>query len=376
MDSNLHFLTNALLIVVCTLMGTSFLSIHIPKKEGLKNYRISLKVLAGAYYAMALLTVMVLTFNLADNSREHFTFIAIFISSTQALLFTFTLITLINPNFVKFKNLLKHIAPYLIFSILYLISNTIYDDPILTSLKDVPQYLNNPTIWIRLLFLVYYAFQLICYTILFITEAKKYNEELLDYFSEVVQLKMKWVKIAYYTALAVGILAMVSNFFPKQFDWIVTIIFAFFYFGFAQEYIKYNKVFEVIEPALKAPIIEASIPQPRIVIKTDWEHFKQKVLSQKYYREPGITIEDIANKLNIGRTTLSNMINREEGVNFNTWINRLRIEEAKQLLIENPDYTIAIISEIVGYTEQANFSRQFKQIAGETPLLWRKKSAS
>jgi len=376
MDSNLHFLTNALLIVVCTLMGTSFLSIHIPKKEGLKNYRISLKVLAGAYYAMALLTVMVLTFNLADNSREHFTFISIFISSTQALLFTFTLITLINPNFVKLKNLLKHLAPYLIFSAFYLISNTIYDDPKLTSLKDVPLYLDNPTIWIRLLFLVYYAFQLICYTVLFISEAKKYDTELLDYFSEVVKLKMEWVKIAYYTALVVGLIAMVSNFFPKQFDWIVTTIFAFFYFGYAQEYIKYNKVFNIIEPVINVPIVEATISQPRIVIKTDWEHFKQKIFSQKYYREPGVTIEDIANKLNIGRTTLSNMINREEAVNFNTWINRLRIEDAKQLLIENPDYTIAIISEIVGYTEQANFSRQFKQIAGETPLLWRKKSAS
>ena len=92
--------------------------------------------------------------------------------------------------------------------------------------------------------------------------------------------------------------------------------------------------------------------------------------------ESGVTIEDLANKLNIGRTTLSNLINREEGVNFNTWINRLRIEEAKQLLIDNPDYTIAKISEMVGYTEQANFSRQFKQITGESPLLWRKQAAS
>jgi YesN/AraC family two-component response regulator len=89
-----------------------------------------------------------------------------------------------------------------------------------------------------------------------------------------------------------------------------------------------------------------------------------------------VTIEDIANKLKVGRTTLSNLINREEGVNFNTWINRLRIEYAKQLMIDNPDYTIAKISELVGYTEQANFSRQFKLIAGESPLLWRKKTAS
>lgn len=376
MGTDFHFLTNSLLIVVCLLMGTSFLSIHIPQKEDLKNYKISLKVLAGAYFVMGLLTFLILAFNLADNSREYFTFIAIFISSTQALLFTFTLVTLINPQFVKLKNVLKHLSPYAIFIICYTISSIIYGDPKLSSLTDVGLYIDNPTIWIRLIFLAYYAFQLIYYTIIFISEEKKYNAEILNYFSEVVKLKMEWVNVAYYTALAVGVIAMITSFLPARFDWITTLIFAFFYFGYAQEYIKYNKVFTIIEPALKAPLVEAAISQPRIVIKTDWEHFKQMILAKKYYREPGITIEDIASKLNIGRTTLSNLINREEGINFNAWINRLRIEDAKQMLIEKPDYSIAIISEMVGYTEQANFSRQFKQIAGETPLVWRKKSAS
>ncbi len=376
MGSDFHFLNNSLLAVVCAVMGTSFLSIHIPKKEGLKSYRISLKVLSGAYFALSLLTVAVIVFNLADNSREHFTFIGIFISSTQALLFTFTLITLINPSFVKLKNVLKHLAPYFIFIALYIISASIYDDPKIILLRSVTENLDNPTIWVRMLFLAYFIFQLFYYTFLFLHEAKKYNEELLDYFSEVVQLKMQWVRIAFFSALTIGIIAMLANFFPKQYDWIITFIFSIFYFGFAQEYIKYNKVFKIVEPAIIPPAIEAPTSQTRFIIKTDWDYLKKQIVAGKYYRKAGVTIEDIANKLTIGRTTLSNLINREEGVNFNTWINRLRIEDAKLLMMENPDYTIAIISEMVGYTEQANFSRQFKQIAGESPLLWRKKSAS
>jgi len=243
------------------------------------------------------------------------------------------------------------------------------------SLDNTYQNLSNPTIWIRILFLGFFTFQLIYYTLLFLKEAKKYDEELLDYFSDVVQLKMKWVRIAFFSALAIGITAMLSNFFPKHNDWIVTLLFAIFYFGFAQEYIKYNKVFTIIEPAISLPIIETPTIPTR-VIKIDWAHYKQQILASKYYCESGVTIEDIANKLSIGRTTLSNLINREEGVNFNTWINRLRIDDAKLLLIENPDYSIATISEMVGYTEQANFSRQFKQITGESPLIWRKKLAA
>jgi len=376
MGANFHFLANALLLVVCGVMGSSFLSIHIPKKEGLRSYRISLKVLSSAYFALCLLTIAVLAFNLADNSREHFTFLSILISSTQALLFTFTIITLINPNFVKLKNVLHHLSPYAVFLVLYIISESIIGDPQISSFSSIPQIIDNPTIWVRLIFLAYYAFQLVYYPYLFFREAKKYDEELLNYFSEVVQLKMKWVRIAFYAALFIGVIAMASNFLPKDYDWMVTIVFATFYFGFAQEYIKYNKVFTIIEPAITNTTMEIPKANPRIIIKTDWEFYKQQIFSNRYYREPGVTIEDIANKINIGRTTLSNIINREEGVNFNTWINRLRIEDAKQLLLDNPDFTLAGISEMVGYTEQANFSRQFKQITGESPLLWRKKTAS
>ncbi len=375
MATNLHFLTNSLLAVVCAVMGTSFLSLHVPKKEGLKNYRISLKVLSGAYFTLSILTIAVLVFDLADNSREYFTFISIFISSTQALLFTFTLITLINPKFVKAKNLLKHLLPYFFILPLYLISFIIFDDPKISSFHDLSLNLNNPTIWIRFLFLAFILLQLVYYTILFLREEKKYDNELHDYFSEVIKLRMNWVKLAYFSALAIGIIAMISSFFPMNADWIVTIIFSAFYFIFAQEYIKYNKVFSIVEPAINTPIQETQQIHIR-TSRSDWEYFKQHIFSNKQYLVQGITIEEIANSLKISRTTLSNLINREEGVNFNTWINRLRIEDAKNLMVDNPDFTILQISEMVGYTEQANFSRQFKQITGESPLVWRKKSAS
>jgi AraC-like DNA-binding protein len=371
MASNLHFLTNALFTVVCIVMGTSFLSFPIPKKEGLSSYRISLKVLAITYFTLGLLTIAVLAFNLADNSREYFTFISVFISSTQALLFTFTLITLINPTFVKLNNVLAHLLPYIFFSLLYSVSVSLYGDPKLTSISLVWVHISNPTIWVRLLFLGYYFFQLIYYTYLFLREVRQYNKEILDYFSEVFQLKLKWVQIAFFSALAVGITAMISNFLPMQYDWIVILFYSLFYFGFAQEYIKYNKAFNIIEPAISTNSQDNSTPQV-IRTKTDWQLYKQQIEANRFYCQTGINIEELAQKLQIGRTTLSNLINREEGVNFNTWINMLRIKEAKHLLKNNPEYSLVTISEMVGFTEQSNFSRQFKQITGETPLVWRK----
>jgi AraC-like DNA-binding protein len=372
MASNFHFLTNALFTVVCIVMGTSFLSFPIPKKEDLHSYRISLKVLAAAYFTMGFLTSAVLAFNLADNSREYFTFISIFISSTQALLFTFTLITILNPSFAKINKVLLHLLPYIVFTLLYSISVSMFGDPKIVSIGQVWSHIGNPTLWVRLLFLGYYLFQLVSYTFLFLREVKMYNKEILDYFSEVYQLKMRWVQIAFFSALAVGTTAMISNFLPMQYDWIVTLFFSLFYFGFAQEYIKYNKVFSIIEPAITIETAELIQTDPKPRIKTDWLNYKQLIEANRFYCQTGINIEELAQKLQIGRTTLSNLINREEGVNFNTWINMLRIKEAKHLLKNNPELSLVTISEMVGFTEQSNFSRQFKQITGETPLVWRK----
>jgi len=375
MGTNFHFLTNSLLAVVCGVMGTSFLSFHIPNKEGLKNYRISLRVLASAYFAMSILAISILIFHFSDNSKEYFTYVITAISSIQALLFTFTLITLINPNYLKVRNLIRHLHPFLAFTTLFIVSIIIFGNPQIKTFDAIFQNRTHPTLWVRILFLGYYIFQLVYYSYLYTKEVKRYELELLDYFSDVYRIRMKWMVIAFYSALTIGLTALISCFFPMEYDWIFNLIYAVFYFGFAQEYIKYNRIFSIIEPAIIPETVETTT-SPKLRIKTDWNYLKQQISANHYYCEVSINIEEMAHKLNVGRTTLSNFINREEGMNFNTWINKLRIEDAKNLLIENPDYTIAIIAEMVGYSEQANFSRQFKLITGETPLVWRKKLAA
>ncbi len=376
MVTSFQFLANSLFAVVCAVMGISFLSLNTPNKPGLNNYRISLKVLATSYLALSFLTLALLVFNIKDNSQQYFSFFTLSVSSIQASLFCFTLIILINPGFFKTWNIIRLILPYLLILLLYFVSFVFYGDPKIESLRHISQSMENPTLWVRLVFLGYYFFQLVFYTYLFLWETRRYDEGLLNYFSEVVLLRLNWVRVAFFSALLMGITALVSGFFPLEFDWAFTLLFTVFYFAFAQEYIKYNKVFTIIESAINLPQGEPVAYPIRHLIKTDWLHYKKEIVLQKYYCKSGVNIEELAKKLNIGRTTLSNFINREEGMNFNSWINRLRIEDAKQLLLHHPDYTIAAISELVGYTEQANFSRQFKQITGESPLYWRKKVAS
>lgn len=374
MEFSLHFVTNLILTMVCLSMGTIFLSLPLPQKPGILKYKISLKVLAAAYFILALLTLMILVFKLSDNSREHLTFTGISISSFQAYLFTFAIIALLEPRYITVKNMFIHILPYFFLVFLFIASNKIYGNPVITHFNELGIFLTNPTLWIRILFYVFYIFQLVFYTWLYFRFEEKYKSQVLNYFSDNLWLKISWVRWAFLSALTLGIISMFSYLFHQKFDWIFTLIYTVFYFGFAMEYIKYNKIFVQIEPVVIDEDVEEPVivTQPKFRQKADWTLLKKQIVEENFFLEPGINIEEVARRIGIGRTSLSNFINREEGMNFNTWINSLRIDKAKETLLAHPDYSLSVIAEMVGYTEHANFSRQFKLITGESPLLWKK----
>lgn len=82
--------------------------------------------------------------------------------------------------------------------------------------------------------------------------------------------------------------------------------------------------------------------------------------------------ENYAQKLTLGLVTektyvsqwhLSKLLNRHEGRNFSEILNQIRVEHAKELLKEM-QLRIADISEMVGFTDVAHFSRVFKKLEG------------
>jgi len=124
---------------------------------------------------------------------------------------------------------------------------------------------------------------------------------------------------------------------------------------------------------LKPENAESIVNSYKNRIKQDWQSLKEQILANQYYLQSGINIEELSQQLGFGRTVLSTLINCEEGVNFNVWINTLRINKAKEYLISDPDKPLSAIAEMVGYTEHPNFSNQFKTITGESPLVWKEK---
>lgn len=98
----------------------------------------------------------------------------------------------------------------------------------------------------------------------------------------------------------------------------------------------------------------------------------KKVLSivNECYKD-GITLDEIAVRLNITPEYLGSLFSKEAGVNFSSYIKEFRIKKAKELLIgtELKTYEIA---EKVGYPDPKYFSRVFKEATGMTPGEYQK----
>jgi YesN/AraC family two-component response regulator len=82
-------------------------------------------------------------------------------------------------------------------------------------------------------------------------------------------------------------------------------------------------------------------------------------------------MDTLAYKFYTNRSYLSNYINVYKQKTFREWINCLRVEEAKKLLREYPEKTIAEIAAEVGIPDTTCFRRHFVSLTGLSPKIWR-----
>lgn len=86
--------------------------------------------------------------------------------------------------------------------------------------------------------------------------------------------------------------------------------------------------------------------------------------------KPGLTVNELAKKLDINVRDLSQIINKIYKNNFSNWINSLRVERSKKLLLENKNFTIEAIAKESGFNSKSNFNRVFKLETNLTPSEW------
>lgn len=93
----------------------------------------------------------------------------------------------------------------------------------------------------------------------------------------------------------------------------------------------------------------------------------------KPYLKESITIMQVADQMGLSTRLLSNYINNVKGRNFNAWINFLKVEETKRVLLEDCSRPLGEIAYEMGFSDSASLSKIFKSIEGIPPSVYRQR---
>lgn len=125
----------------------------------------------------------------------------------------------------------------------------------------------------------------------------------------------------------------------------------------------------------KQPLI---LPPTRVVVRhstdtlaIDDEMVRDALRLIRYRAHTGIRVSDVVRELAVARRALEQRFVRLVGRTPAAEIRRVRIEEAKRMLVET-DHSIAYISRATGFGHQDLFSRIFRRGVGQTPSQYRR----
>jgi AraC-like DNA-binding protein len=98
---------------------------------------------------------------------------------------------------------------------------------------------------------------------------------------------------------------------------------------------------------------------------------KNLMASERPFLKSDFCLPDLADQLKTSVHVLSQVINDGLKKTFFEMTAEYRIEEARKLLKEKPNFKIEEIAEVVGYNSKSSFNTAFKKITGQTPSEWR-----
>jgi len=213
-----------------------------------------------------------------------------------------------------------------------------------------------------------------------------------QYYDEEQDHKLKWIRFCYVIMMLTQMFILVYMLLPHGFMKIYALWYVLFMLYFTANFISFlgshkllldafayktlsgQEIMERIERRKKfkqgrdGAADQTELTDPQLV---RIERALQKWVQEKRFREYDKTRDQIAKELNTTKEMLHLYFTTKVGMDFKTWRTGLRIEEAKRLLIENPEMSTNIIAELSGFSDRSNFHRQFTKIVGCSPKQWR-----
>jgi len=201
----------------------------------------------------------------------------------------------------------------------------------------------------------------------------RYKNLIKQYYSSTEQLKLSWLALllgGFFIWKGIFVTGYLFYFIPRGTFATIFELFIEFGFLFYASMIVYKglqmpEVFNGLENGQKyktSPLKEEDK-------KRYLEKMEACMSEQKLYREPLLTLKDIAEKASVPAHYVSQILNETLNEKFYDYINRYRIEECKKILSTQSQNNKTILEVLyhVGFNSKSVFNNAFKKNVGMTP---------
>jgi AraC-like DNA-binding protein len=213
-----------------------------------------------------------------------------------------------------------------------------------------------------------------------------YNHRIANFYSNLEDKTLEWPKMILYSFAVSSIFTIITNFLGRAFFdkspliLLITciaysvLLFILGYLGYMQNHTVKNLEEDTILDIAIEPTIDEFGNEPEKASRRKFKNHLRKLFEKDLiYKNPELKISDIACKLNTNRTYISSFINSEYGCSFSTYVNRHRVNVAKEMLSDekNRNFSLEHIATLAGFGSLHSFIRAFKEIADTTPGKFR-----
>ncbi len=210
------------------------------------------------------------------------------------------------------------------------------------------------------------------YSAAFIHIPRDFNERLRNEFSNIEYFSVQWInKFNLTFALLVAVGLFLYAILPLKGMKEIFIIFWFFLFSMFICLIgiislKQNPAQILLEESTPSDD-NSDLANTTILDETLAEKLLEFFEQNQPYLQPDLTLTSVCKALNTNRTYLSTLINQQFGINFNTFVNRYRVNYVQELLTGKKTHTQEEIAITAGFGSISSMKRAIKKADEENP---------
>ena len=275
--------------------------------------------------------------------------------------------------------ILKMSVPVVLYVVLYLLFGLLQANILhLYTTEDLWKNIQNPMLWLRIIPFVHFVILSLYFSVQIVKMYKRHKQRIATLFSYEEKINLSWLPYLLGLIIIYGIATifdMMLSGYSLELLIVSNFSYSLIYLACALLAVNQQDIFfDVLEQEeIKLLQTEKNSTIPSNIHLQLNKKLKILMEEQKIYLNPELRLDFVVKELNTNRTYLSTVIKEDYKENFMGFVNRYRINEAKQLLnnTEN-NANLSEIAEIVGFKSISSFNTFFKRYTGKSPMEYRR----